>query len=443
MPFFPWYPCAVSMLSQTMIVNWGICTIGRVIYLREMFNFHRQLITQYDAFDRIVQGTSELNAQTQTWNRIIGPRSRDARNLFRVRHGIRTWALRKAWTFVGTLWFINTTMSLIIIFSVPGLVADDFFAPMGPDVVAGALGKTRRGVDCQMQDWWYWPGFGLMCVFAGLAAPISMWSMRNIRDTYGFRLELLITFCVAIPCYTLYFLFVLVYWNYEGGFTPNVLLYFYFLAGHGSVLFPLVQVFRQKLDAKRLALNMESFERVLSDPVMFASLKELTASDFCSEQTIFLEEVWSLKAKVLGERGRMHRPYTNNLGSITMFVESSDSLELYPIPSRAMQPNKLDENPITSYTTSDIRTDNFVVPKALVPQFVSICEVFIRPGAPMELNLSAAVRRQCVESIGSQSFPVNVYDAAMDQVIQSLAIFEYLSEITPTLILNSFDDNPL
>ncbi|KAI8810564.1 hypothetical protein BJ742DRAFT_800844 [Cladochytrium replicatum] len=169
-----------------------------------------------------------------------------------------------------------------------------------------------------------------------------------------------------------------------------------------------------------LALNMESLWRVLSDPVVFASLKELAARDFCSEQTIFLEEVWTLKNKVLGERAKAHFP-TNNLSSIKTFVETSDSLELRPVSSSSKPTSKLTDlygSPIICSIVDD--GDNIVVPHALIPQFIAVCDVFIRPGSPMELNLSAIVRRQCIDSIETRNFSVNVFNGALDQVVQSL-----------------------
>ncbi|KAI8810565.1 hypothetical protein BJ742DRAFT_800845 [Cladochytrium replicatum] len=56
MAFYPWYPCAASLLSLTMIINWDICLVGRVIHLRETFDFHRRLVTQYSKFRRLAEG---------------------------------------------------------------------------------------------------------------------------------------------------------------------------------------------------------------------------------------------------------------------------------------------------------------------------------------------------------------------------------------------------
>ncbi|KAI8811123.1 hypothetical protein BJ742DRAFT_152033 [Cladochytrium replicatum] len=499
MTYYPWFPCAMILLGQTMIVNWGICIFGRVVRLRQIFTFHQSAIAQYNDFNRKrlspnfgyrSETRSEVAAfTTSTAASYPPPLEGSGIMQFAERHGIARLALQRAWIVAGSAIFINTTLSLVLILVVPGLLADDFFEVMGPPVIAGLLGKTRRGVDCHSRDWWFLPGFTLMGVFIGIIAPVSIWSIRNMRDTYGLRAELLTTLGITIPCFIAYWVYGLVFWDYTGYFTPNTLAYFFFAAGHGSVILPLIQLVLHNRAAKSLALNMESFQKVLSDPTMFASLKELAVRDFCSEQTIFLEELRILTAKVHAENTKALRASGPNLRSessapilsisfqnrplesfergfpLSPSQSSPMSYTAYPLsatpydrpfsfrdasnpslprstvsdrtlanrPSlqqlsasyQSLRPSlpRPGDNPRTPMIPSSERSSldtPVVVPPSLVPQFSAVCDVFIRPGAPMELNLSAAVRSQCVNAAAQQPYTVDMFDAARDQVIQSL-----------------------
>ncbi|KAI8810148.1 hypothetical protein BJ742DRAFT_209155 [Cladochytrium replicatum] len=499
MTYYPVFPCAMILLGQTMIVNWGICIFGRVVRLRQIFIFHQSAIAQYTDFNRKRLSPNfgyrnETRSEgvpftTTTTASYPPPLEGSGIMQFAERHGIARLALQRAWIVAGSALLINTTLSLVLILVVPGLIADDLFEIMGSPIIAGLLGKTRRGVDCHPRDWWFLPGFTLMGVFIGIVAPVSIWSIRNMRDTFGLRAELLTTLGITIPCFIAYWVYGLVFWDYTGYFTPNTLAYFFFAAGHGSVIWPLIQLFRHNRAAKSLALNMESFQKVLSDPTMFASLKELAVRDFCSEQTIFLEELRILTAKVRAERVKAVRASVPNLRSEASAPLLSISFQSKPLdsfdrgfPLSPSQSSPLSYSPYPSSATPYDQPFNFtdasnpslprsavsertlanrpslqqlsgsyqshrptlpragdnprtpiipgserssldtptMVPPSLVPQFAAVCAVFIRPGAPMELNLSAAVRSQCMNAAARQPYTVDMFDSAKDQVIQSL-----------------------
>ncbi|KAI8800671.1 hypothetical protein BJ742DRAFT_780172 [Cladochytrium replicatum] len=83
--------------------------------------------------------------------------------------------------------------------------------------------------------------------------------------------------------------------------------------------------------------------------------------------------------------------------------------------TRAMTPSRMSS---ARGTTVTIEVD--LIPESLRSHFRTLCDVFVRIGSPMELNLSGAVRRQCVEAVDLGEFSIDMFDGPRDEVIRSL-----------------------
>ncbi|KAI8806131.1 hypothetical protein BJ742DRAFT_370544 [Cladochytrium replicatum] len=303
----------------------------------------------------------------------------------------------------------------------------------------GLPGLTRRGEECSIQYWVFWPTFAVYAFACSLGALRCLYSLRKIRDTHDIRLDLSINLVFSTPCFVYFVVATAVLQktlapDVFSWVQPGVATYLIIAVNHvTSVLLPIYRDMTESRNTKKLEINMMSFQKVLDDPALFSRLKAFAARDLCSEQVIFLEELRVLEAKVINfddestnSKRISLRPSKSKLSNSSMKVylpSRRDSNESIGAETSA---DSVDDGVLKSPTSptlvsapleglSSRDTTKHLeqrLDKSLRSHFKTVCDVFIRSGSPMEVNLSFLVRQACIEAADAGAYVVGMFDAA-------------------------------
>ncbi|RUS26849.1 hypothetical protein BC938DRAFT_484037 [Jimgerdemannia flammicorona] len=323
---------------------------------------------------------------------------------------------------------------------------------------------TRFALDVTICNWG-WEQYLLMLslsLFVAVVCPISMWLIWGHRDANGIREDIMTTIIGGIPAYVLYFIWLTVF---PDGYTPgDTMVRVYWGASKWPVMFMMVSHFTSVvipmlksygIDYKRwgesmreerikvwcksaaedcsanlesniettshnslkpsLSLTVESLNNALDDPDLFQRLRDFTVKDFCSENSLFLEQYKLLIARVdaFYQLDARHlrtdldnlKPHNYPYGNLTPFLVSLESI--ISAPSNPSSPTFSS----FSYSTDNIpnvhpkrgpspigvsgsQAPNRLVPTPLIHEFVRFYYTFIRGGAPLQVNLEATTLAQ-------------------------------------------------
>ncbi|KAI8815459.1 hypothetical protein BJ742DRAFT_17585 [Cladochytrium replicatum] len=433
------YPCFFAFLGLYHGLGiWCLCVVARAVRLYQIFLFHRAASKRYRDFSLVT--SLMVDTESSVWAR---PQHHPVADLLNAEHNTRPTlrqpiqapqsierrANRSAWIIVGTGFVLITSYVIAIVVGTDHVVvADDLFTPQDPSTVIGIVGKTSRGLSCTKNDPVWWPAFALIAAYNVIFTPGALFALRHMNDTYGIRQDLYFTSVFCIPAFIMYFVIATFIWHYKD-FGPNDVIYFIFGVSHFmSVVVPLCRMWMEDRSRRNIRMNYQSFERVVKDPALFKELQDFAIRDFCSEQTIFMEEVMKIRsAAKTALTGRNSVPIEPPSiadpilrKSASKSGISSNGFEMFPTPTRS-------------------QTDSFEVrtlPPHIIWQCAAVLDVFIRPGSQMELNLSASIRKACIAAVESGNVTINVFDAAYVEVANSLFLNTY-----PKLV-RSLGNNP-
>ncbi|KAI8799484.1 hypothetical protein BJ742DRAFT_845673 [Cladochytrium replicatum] len=481
------FPCIWIFIGQTMGAVLGIVVVAaRVIRLMKMYKFHQSAIEGYTRFYESKIGAGEETARR---DREIRAMYSGVGQFLEARYCIARSANRKAWIFVGCCAVVVVAYTVVAIVVDGRLIGPDLFAPLDFGVTSSSPGLTRRGFDCPLDFWIFWPGYVIIIFSCVFGIPICLYFIRSLRDTHSIRLDLATHLILAAPSLAFFVVDALVMKKYaeQSGpaswIHPGLATYVIYGVNHfTAVVLPIMRNAIYTRRQKQLAMNMGSLRRVIEDPALFSALKTFAVRDLCSEQVIFLEELRILKAKVAVIKNKdasAYVPFTDPtlsaLTTVTSTTESSFSspLDYYatiatldpqiqarrapvqrkPLPpptnanpdtitqirladklyrqiNRRLQNSNSEaslrspiQSPPQSFKHLSILSEGNVgetVPVELLSHFKTLCDVFVRWTAPMELNLSYMTRKACIDAIDSQTFAVDVFDSTRDEVVQSL-----------------------
>ncbi|KAI8814327.1 hypothetical protein BJ742DRAFT_787163 [Cladochytrium replicatum] len=411
------YPCFFTFIGLYYgLCMWGFVVIGRALRLHIIFRFHRDAAVNYlaDLDNRAVTSRpEEESVWAESENRFTSSRSRSPQSptsthhrslsrdsvestaqLLKHRKNLRRQATKAAWMVIMLGFLAVTAYTIVTYFATDSIkIADDLFSPQDPRTVVGVPGKTKRGISCTKSDPVWWPAFAFIAAHMLITTPTALYFHWRTNDAYGIRQDLFVTNLFAIPGFILYFLIAMFWWKFNSVFGPNDVLLFMFGVSHFmSVVVPLFRTFMEVYRRKRLKLNVDSFEMVLHDPQLFNELKEFAIRDFCSEQTIFIEQVQ--KFKEAATQALFSQPDTSP-------KDRALKVDL-PVPDSGRP-----------------------IPYFFVVQCTYMLEIFIRPGGSMELNLSASTRQSCIDQIESGRVTLGVFDAPYGEVANSLYLNTY------------------
>ncbi|KNC99382.1 uncharacterized protein SPPG_05626 [Spizellomyces punctatus DAOM BR117] len=332
--------------------------------------------------------------------------------------------------------------------------------------------------------WEYAPVTALLALYLFVGCPLASMKLRDVNDAYGIRTAVWTGIAAGIPGFLFYILWVF----YVERKWPAVLVVFpdqlwtilAQVANHATAVFvPAVRSFTEENRRRSvtLCLNMESFQKVLNNPVLFAEFKQVAIADFNVDNALFYEEYTSLQDAVLA--AYTNSPNTTAPATATpsprscSISETPNGIELEPIsynkpsdiapwveesrdpnftlPSRpstvaifgprrrsvadawskrkepvigssSNSPSTTIQEPPSTICnhTSQVPRD-WIVPPHLLARFQSFHDTFTSRNAPLEVNLPSSVAdviRQAFMKRGS--IHVGIFDEAAKEVVWSM-----------------------
>jgi len=132
-----------------------------------------------------------------------------------------------------------------------------------------------------------------------LTVPIIFLIYRDVQDSYGIRMEFLLTYVIANGVLIAYVIYV--YWQQSTNFPGELVLAFGFMLIHCvSFFYPLLSNAFYRAKAYMRHQDMEKghakekgsqrlFDAVLQDPLLFEQFRKFTVKDFSVENALFYE----------------------------------------------------------------------------------------------------------------------------------------------------------
>ncbi|KNE63985.1 hypothetical protein AMAG_09046 [Allomyces macrogynus ATCC 38327] len=303
------------------------------------------------------------------------------------------------------LWAMLATWAFVALVIVPiSLGISGCFATLSPDFPGfpQCLEDPATGDTTWLA---YVPMLTLLVVEV-LALPFVLVTIRNIHDAYYLRLESDILLAIQFGMVTFYIV----------GWTPSlatimppmwrrstVLLALIMLWVVITVVVPLfvalVQLARRHAHHKMHATGSvvsieytaEAFQRILEDRDQFEAFKRVLASTFCLENGLFWDDLARLDP--------------------TPF-DTTKPISLYASPP--VHPASPSSLPVP-YGKSDDQAAT-----ALQQRLRRICEMYILPGAPRELNLVSATRERLIRAYHAHSLTVASFAEARREAFNNM-----------------------
>ncbi|KAJ3147397.1 hypothetical protein HDU86_008012 [Geranomyces michiganensis] len=331
-----------------------------------------------------------------------------------------------------------------------------------PDIDWCTLAPTAR----PYLAWEFVPAVITVFAYMFIAIPIAFYKLRRVRDTYGIRKGLMITFSAVYFCVVTYFVwmyFVERQWPVIAIVFPDTLfLIFAGTVNHATAVFwPVVLSYRDDRarkasltefessgpacgsgtvvtmvdfdapicltefsvvekgippTAKSLTRTMENFKNVLNDPDLFEAFKNVAVEDFNVENPLFYEE-----HAAFAESVRMFRSYQATLNPPSSSLSNDphdESPGLLQPPEPSLRRRSGPITPPATTTTSTTHKPTAVLVAATPPTTTptdaplppwlrlrarSIYGNFIAPGAPLLLNLSSRVREPVIKAFAGSA----------------------------------------
>jgi len=191
---------------------------------------------------------------------------------------------------------------------------------------------------------------------------------RDVQDSYGIRMEFLLTYIIANAVLIAYVVYV--YWQQPTNFPGELVLAFGFMLTHCvSLFYPLLSNAFYRTKALLYHRDMEKghvkekgnqrlFEAVLQDPLLFEQFRKFTVNDFSVENALF--------------------------------YEFTTRLMLHPCPDGSPELRDFE---------------------------LQIFNLFIAERADFPLNLTAKTVSNIREKVRQESFDITLYDVARREVI--------------------------
>ncbi|KAI9097037.1 hypothetical protein DFS34DRAFT_622257 [Phlyctochytrium arcticum] len=354
-----------------------------------------------------------------------------------------------------------------------------FFAAWS--IVAQGLTKTNRiwpvvdlshtsNMRCSF-GWEYMPMVALVVVYIFIACPMAVYKLRDVPDSSVMRLSLCCNFVfgtIGIVSYLVWMLYLEVKW-------PSLLVIFpdqiwatlLNAANHcTAVVLPLIVSYLHDYRRRKisLTLKMESFQKVLHNPKLFAEFKQVATAEFNIDCTLFHEEYMALQVAVYDAYANpsswepsataktiLPKHFTSSAtSSPTSATEIAPWLRESKIPSPSSpssapshRRNRLLSEAIelhlfpiipkpiseTSLAKMLATPRNTYIPLHLLPRFHAFYCTFLASDAPLEVNLTSA----CKEGIRAAlslaepnvdgltcALSVDVFDAAHQEVVSNM-----------------------
>lgn len=287
-------------------------------------------------------------------------------------------------------------------------------------------------------------------VYLVFLSPFMMWMLYHTRESYFIVRETYMIILFGNPVVILYLVQVLSK-NFSTAVAPLPAEFwavlFFFVSHISSIVFPLSMSYREdkRLTSSKMKYDMASFKIVLEDTSMFESLKELAAADLSMENTLFYEAVKELTRQSYDICRAVHKPTRRSsyadqrrntaatVGYVPYRVEdgrktSSASYLQAKMPIKKSRNNRLAHSQNSTLANSASRNleptlpitipeclvdKNTPIPTEMVSKYMRVYEVYIKEGAPREVNLSY----KCRAALGKKASAVARGDAGVSWLI--------------------------
>ncbi|KAJ1968392.1 hypothetical protein H4R35_006442 [Dimargaris xerosporica] len=329
---------------------------------------------------------------------------------------------------------------------------------------------TPMAVNCTMVTWEYIPLIVLVAVLALLVAPVIVYHIWRIEDAWWLRLDLLVAIVSVLLFFTMYVVEAMGVWQkqYHGYWAPYGWLFAALFLSHCiSVAGPLIKVRKAQVPSTHgHLLTRDTFTAVLDTPMLFEMFKLYSASNFCAEMTLFLEEYNNLKRRVF----TFYNPHANFDDIAFNIIESPvhelplQAPYLYTAlaatqnrdphgrgggdvfqPLDAARASSLDPHrgslqmgkdslPYPRSTLASVRipilqalyqspaattvnaTELQCLPISLHMAYYGFYETFIAPGSSLQANIIGKIADGITKRVNARDYSVDMFDDALQEV---------------------------
>ncbi|RUS19038.1 hypothetical protein BC937DRAFT_88046 [Endogone sp. FLAS-F59071] len=316
----------------------------------------------------------------------------------------------------------------------------------------------------------FYPFFIATAFFIYIVCPISLGLTWNVRDSYGIRNSLWASVLIGFPCYVLYFIWVILLdRQYAEYWTSEAWVCIAGIAVHlSSVVLPICyppRGWRTQLQAP----DVVQFEKVLSNPALFARFCRYCAEEFCAEHTRFVEDYQALKVMAieafkdqfpeqdqfldqdLSQPASIYYASPSNRNLLEpasplplIKMRSSVTTDVYSVPpptiSISGSINRFfflsNEEPESEAETTGIvqasipksvhppptptRAADLPVPDALKPSFCTFFNTFIESGATLQANLNEDIVISIRRKMELDQYSLDMFEDAKREVLELL-----------------------
>ncbi|KAI8814981.1 hypothetical protein BJ742DRAFT_781829 [Cladochytrium replicatum] len=338
------------------------------------------------------------------------------------------------WCVLHRRWITDTMINLYLVLWTFLWILYASLAMAFEPLLSFELVPDENGI-CLYSNLYYLPTMVIVALFTVILAPLMLWYLKRIEDTYKIKRELFVSIITCLPIYILYFIWDRFLRSVAPGLsitTPPTLFIICTISGW----MPLVQAAEEhragvpgKLFTKRTSTGSEitsytpvdsmikaweeeaqskiaqakkqtktrlscppssqaGFYETLSNPEIYKRFRDFSAKDFTVECCAFYEHYTHLTKKIA--------PFLISKG-----IEIS--------------------TPDMHIASKDFMLPSIEAPENVRPTCMTMRDLFFVPGSELELNLPSSVRSAVLNSINtSNPIPMNVFDASKNEVVHML-----------------------
>ncbi|KAJ3086287.1 hypothetical protein HK102_013325 [Quaeritorhiza haematococci] len=166
------------------------------------------------------------------------------------------------------------------------------------------------------------------------------------------------------------------------------------------------------------------FERVMSDPKLFAQLKKFAGEKNDIENVLFYQGLMTLESELADAVPDYNLPSCGTHALARFVATTEPTLHATATTSTTSSSTSSSFSDCSDYSDehpSSPETSSIPVPSALRKSYVFVFDFFIADTAPVQLNLPNKLKRDVERQIrSSESFDSTVYDAIAAEVLQMI-----------------------
>ncbi|KAJ1915627.1 hypothetical protein IWQ60_008379 [Tieghemiomyces parasiticus] len=298
------YPCLVTMWTNYLgLTIWWGCVLARAVRLYLLYHASISRVARHKSFRNVYleavettpaspSGMDSLQAKSTDLitGPAAGPEGEGPQTRF-AHHNASRWFLRNQHRFTDQHLLMGV-VALTAIMTVIAII-----------VSAKTTRFTRPPTDtvCTMLTWEYYPLITIVALLALLVAPVMVYSIWNIEDSLGIRVDLCVTIAATAVALVIYIVLSVKVWVADNQFwgAYGWIAMALFLSHCTSVAVPLIRTRRLVVSPSHShLLTREVFYAAIDHPHLFEYFKAFSAANFCAEMTLFLEEYNTLKRRV-------------------------------------------------------------------------------------------------------------------------------------------------